>query len=63
VEPADRDPGGEAREVRTRHARSGLGGQLAALHGRKRVTLVHKANILKLSHGLFLDVGKLLAAD
>jgi isocitrate dehydrogenase (NAD+) len=27
-------------------------------HGRKRVTLVHKANILKLSNGLFLDIGR-----
>ncbi|HUQ02019.1 MAG TPA: isocitrate/isopropylmalate family dehydrogenase [Kofleriaceae bacterium] len=29
--------------------------------GRKRVTLVHKANILKLSNGLFLDVGREIA--
>ena len=29
--------------------------------GRKRVTLVHKANILKLSNGLFLDVGREVA--
>lgn len=32
--------------------------EYARRHGRKRVTLVHKANILKLSNGLFLDVGK-----
>ena len=29
--------------------------------GRKRITLVHKANILKLSNGLFLDVGREIA--
>jgi isocitrate dehydrogenase (NAD+) len=29
--------------------------------GRKKVTLVHKANILKMSNGLFLDVGKEVA--
>jgi isocitrate dehydrogenase (NAD+) len=33
----------------------------ARKHGRKRVTLVHKANILKMSNGLFLDVGKEIA--
>lgn len=31
--------------------------------GRKKVTLVHKANILKETSGLFLDVGKKMAAD
>lgn len=30
----------------------------ARKHGRKKVTLVHKANILKMSNGLFLDTGK-----
>jgi isocitrate dehydrogenase (NAD+) len=30
---------------------------------RKRVTLVHKANILKFSNGLFLDVGREVAKD
>ena len=29
--------------------------------GRKKVTLVHKANILKMSNGLFLDVGREVA--
>ncbi|HEV7556657.1 MAG TPA: isocitrate/isopropylmalate family dehydrogenase, partial [Kofleriaceae bacterium] len=33
----------------------------ARRHGRKRVTLVHKANILKMTNGLFLDVGKEIA--
>jgi len=35
--------------------------EYARKHGRKRVTLVHKANILKMTNGLFLDVGKELA--
>jgi isocitrate dehydrogenase (NAD+) len=35
----------------------------AVKHGRKKVTLVHKANILKYSSGLFLDVGRMLARE
>ena len=35
--------------------------EYARRHGRKRVTLVHKANILKLSNGLFLDCGRELS--
>ena len=35
----------------------------AAKHGRKKVTLVHKANILKFSQGLFLDVGRSVAKE
>jgi isocitrate dehydrogenase (NAD+) len=35
----------------------------AEKHGRKKVTLVHKANILKNSQGLFLDVGRLMARE
>ncbi len=35
--------------------------EYARKHGRKKVTLVHKANILKMSNGLFLDTGKELA--
>jgi isocitrate dehydrogenase (NAD+) len=35
--------------------------EYARVHGRKRVTLVHKANILKLSNGLFLDTGREIA--
>ena len=27
-------------------------------HGRKKVTIVHKANILKMVSGLFLEVGR-----
>jgi isocitrate dehydrogenase (NAD+) len=33
----------------------------ARKHGRKKVTLVHKANILKMSNGLFLDCGREIA--
>ena len=35
----------------------------AVKHGRKKVTLVHKANILKYSSGLFLDVGRMVAHE
>ena len=35
----------------------------AVEHGRKKVTLVHKANILKCTQGLFLDVGRAVAED
>lgn len=35
----------------------------AASHGRKRVTLVHKANILKCTQGLFLDIGRRVARE
>jgi isocitrate dehydrogenase (NAD+) len=37
--------------------------ELARRQGRKRVTLVHKANILKYSNGLFLDVGREVAKE
>jgi isocitrate dehydrogenase (NAD+) len=35
----------------------------AEKQGRKKVTLVHKANILKNSQGLFLDVGRMVARE
>jgi isocitrate dehydrogenase (NAD+) len=35
----------------------------ARLHGRKRVTAIHKANIMKLSDGLFLDCFRRVALD
>jgi isocitrate dehydrogenase (NAD+) len=35
----------------------------AVRHGRKKVTVVHKANILKFSQGLFLDTGRMVARD
>lgn len=37
--------------------------ETARQYGRKKVTVVHKANILKLSDGLFLDVARLVAKD
>ena len=37
--------------------------ELAVKLGRKKVTLVHKANILKYSQGLFLDVGREVAKE
>ncbi len=37
--------------------------EYAVAHGRKKVTLVHKANILKYSQGLFLDVGRVVASE
>jgi isocitrate dehydrogenase (NAD+) len=35
--------------------------EYARRHGRHKVTLVHKANILKMSNGLFLDTGREIA--
>jgi isocitrate dehydrogenase (NAD+) len=37
--------------------------EYAVRHGRKKVTLVHKANILKLSQGLFLESGRKIAKE
>jgi len=37
--------------------------EYAIAHGRRRVTLVHKANILKYSQGLFLEVGRKIARE
>ena len=37
--------------------------EYALKHGRKKVTLVHKANILKLSQGLFLESGRKVAKE
>jgi isocitrate dehydrogenase (NAD+) len=37
--------------------------EYAQQHGRQHVTLAHKANILKKSSGLFLDVGREVAAE
>jgi len=37
--------------------------EYALSHGRRKVTLVHKANILKYTQGLFLDVGREIAAE
>lgn len=37
--------------------------EYAVKHGRKRVTAVHKANIMKFSDGLFLEVARRVAAE
>jgi isocitrate dehydrogenase (NAD+) len=37
--------------------------EYALANGRKKVTLVHKANILKYSQGLFLDTGRMVARE
>ena len=37
--------------------------EYAKQHGRKKVTLVHKANILKFSQGLFLEQGQAVAKE
>ena len=37
--------------------------EYAVAHGRKKVTLVHKANILKITGGLFREVGQQLAKE
>ena len=37
--------------------------EYAVLHGRKKVTIVHKANILKFTSGLFLEVGREIAKE
>jgi isocitrate dehydrogenase (NAD+) len=37
--------------------------EYALRHGRKKVTIVHKANILKMVSGLFLEVGRAIAQE
>ena len=37
--------------------------EYARKHGRKKVSIIHKANILKMSNGLFLEVGKEVAKN
>jgi isocitrate dehydrogenase (NAD+) len=37
--------------------------EYACAHGREKITLVHKANILKYSQGLFLEVGRSIAKE
>lgn len=37
--------------------------EYALSHGRRKVTLIHKANILKHTSGLFLEVGREIAAE
>ena len=49
------------REASERIARYAF--EYALAHGRRKVTLVHKANILKYSQGLFLEVGRMVARE
>jgi isocitrate dehydrogenase (NAD+) len=37
--------------------------EYAVKHGRRKVTIVHKANILKMVSGLFLEVGRVIATE
>ena len=37
--------------------------EYAVRHGRRKVTIVHKANILKMVSGLFLEVGRTVASE
>jgi isocitrate/isopropylmalate dehydrogenase len=37
--------------------------EFAKLHGRKKVTVVHKANVVRATDGLFLEVAKIVAKD
>ncbi len=37
--------------------------EYAVKHGRRKVTIVHKANILKMVSGLFLEVGRVIAKE
>jgi isocitrate dehydrogenase (NAD+) len=37
--------------------------EYAAQHGRRRVSIVHKANILRMTSGLFLEVGRAIARE
>ena len=37
--------------------------EYAVRHGRRRVSIVHKANILRMASGLFLEVGRTLAKE
>ena len=53
-------------KIITRHASSRIirsAFEYAVAHGRKKVTCVHKANIMKLSDGMFLDIFREIAPD
>jgi len=55
----------EAIAITTRHASERIiraAFEYAVKHGRKRVTIAHKANILKLTSGMFLEIGREIAA-
>jgi isocitrate dehydrogenase (NAD+) len=64
----DGDPRGQAESVAVVTRRGServirYAFEYALKHDRKQVTLVHKANILKHTSGLFLEVGREIAAD
>ena len=66
--PVGNDPKAAAESIAliTRHGSERIvryAFEYAVAHGRKKVTLVHKANILKFSQGLFLDVGREIAKE
>ena len=66
--PVGNDPKAAAESIAliTRHGSERIvryAFEYALAHGRKKVTLVHKANILKFSQGLFLDVGREIAKE
>ena len=57
---------GESTAIVTRHGCERIiryAFEYAIKHGRRKVTIVHKANILKMVSGLFLEVGKKLAEE
>ncbi len=37
--------------------------EFASKHGRKKVTIVHKANVVRATDGMFLEIGKAVAKD
>jgi len=62
----DRRAAAESVMIITRHGSERIvrhAFEYARAHGRKKVTLAHKANILKYTQGLFLDVGREVARD
>ena len=67
--PRARGRAGRGREpedhhrARPRRASRGSRSSTRGAHGRKRVTAVHKANIMKLSDGLFLDCVRNVSRD
>jgi isocitrate dehydrogenase (NAD+) len=66
--PMGNDPHAAAESVAmiTRHGSERImryAFEYAVRHGRKKVTIVHKANILKFSQGLFLEVGREIAKE
>ena len=57
---------GESLAIVTRHGCERIvryAFECALKHGRRKVTIVHKANILKMVSGLFLEVGRIIAKE